>query len=204
MSERPALRPHAASGVLGVLRAWLQTRSGEIGPSSTAVTGEIPGPGSRFCGSIRVLVVDDNPVNLMVISAQMESRGLSPLLAKDGSEAVTLACELHFDLILMDLQMPVLDGLGATAAIRRFETTSARPAVPVVAYSSSSPGAGILASHGLNGSLAKPCGDRELDDCLAQWCPTYRPPEAARAGHGNIAWQSARRSSGARSSASSP
>jgi CheY-like chemotaxis protein len=144
-----------------------------------------------------VLVVDDDPVNLMVISALMESRGLVPLLATDGAEAVALACEMHFDLILMDLQMPILDGLGATSAIRRFEANSSRPAVPVVAYSSTSPGDGVLATHGLNGSLSKPCGVQELEDCLVQWCPTYRSAPTARGvAHDNGLWQAASRNPG--------
>ena len=121
----------------------------------------------------RVLVVDNDPVNLMVMWALLNSRGIDPLLAADGAEALTLTCELPFDLVLMDLQMPVLDGLGATSAIRRFETQSSRIPVPVVAYSSLSPGADVLAAHGLNGSLRKPCADQELDDCLLRWCPSY-------------------------------
>jgi CheY-like chemotaxis protein len=118
-----------------------------------------------------------------------------PLLAADGAEAVALACELHFDLILMDLQMPILDGLRATSAIRRFETDSSRPAVPVIAYANTSPGARVLAAHGINGSLSKPCGDQELDDCLARWCPTYRsaPPVPGIAHSG---WQPASRNPG--------
>jgi CheY-like chemotaxis protein len=75
----------------------------------------------------------------------------------------------------MDLQMPVLDGLAATSAIRSFEAEHGRSAVPIVAYSNSLPGAALLARHGLNGSLAKPCEDAELDDCLRRWCPDYRP-----------------------------
>lgn len=133
---------------------------------------------SEFDGPVRVLVADDDPVNLMVISAMMASRGLTPLLAADGAEALALASELRFDLILMDLQMPVLDGFAATSAIRRFELNSTRPAVPVVAHSSMFPGAHVLAERGFNGSLAKPCDAQELDDCLLQWCPTYRPAPA--------------------------
>ncbi len=127
-----------------------------------------------------MLVVDDNPANLMVISALMESRGLVPVLAADGAEAVALACETRFDLILMDLQMPILDGWEATAAIRRFEATCSRPAVPVVTYSIKSPGAGILARHGMNGSLDKPCSDQALEDCLVRWCPAYHPKPTER------------------------
>ena len=176
MSGIPGLGSLAPSGLLGVLRTFLQARSNEMWQSSEVLPSGTGGPNAHSCGSVRVLVVDDNPANLMLISALMESRGLVPVLAADGAEAVTLACELHFDLILMDLQMPILDGLGATSAIRRFETYSSRPAVPVVAYSSASPGAGVLATHGLNGSLTKPCGDQDLEDCLVQWCPTYRSP----------------------------
>jgi CheY-like chemotaxis protein len=76
---------------------------------------------------------------------------------------------------LMDLQMPILDGLEATTAIRRFESNRSRPSVPVVAYSSTTPGASVLAKHGLNGSLSKPCDDQQLEDCLVRWCATYRP-----------------------------
>jgi CheY-like chemotaxis protein len=125
-------------------------------------------------GPVRVLVVDDDPENLSEISALMASRGLVPVLAADGAEAVALASEVHFDLILMDLQMPILDGLGATTAIRRFENRCARPAVPVVAYSQMYASVRVLAFHGLNGRISKPCTDQELEDCLVLWCPTYR------------------------------
>lgn len=131
---------------------------------------------------LRVLVVDDNPVNLMVMSAQLASRGLLSLVAAHGAEAVMLACARPVDLILMDLQMPVLDGIAATGAIRRFEAAWSRPAVPVLAFSSQRLGTAELAAHGMNGSLAKPCDDQDLEDCLARWCPTYRPAPAVRRG----------------------
>lgn len=180
MSDVTSLASPAARGWLGVLRGWLQARSAGVGPSSAAAATEAAVPNEHGGASVRVLVVDDNPVNLMVMSALLELRGLVPLQASDGAEAVALACELHFDLILMDLQMPILDGLAATSAIRRFEASGSRRAVPVVAYSSACPGAAVLARHGLNGSLGKPCDDRELEDCLLEWCPTYRPAAAGR------------------------
>ena len=187
----------APSGLLGAFSSWLKARASEIRQPSEILPSETGGPKRHSYGPVRVLVVDDNPVNLMVISALLESRGLVPLLAADGAEAVAFACELDFDLILMDLQMPILDGLGATSAIRRFETNSSRPAVPILAYSSLSPGARVLAAHGMNGSLPKPCGDKELEDCLVRWCPTYR---SAPAVHGvaqdNSCWQPAGRHPG--------
>lgn len=186
-----------ARGVLGALRSWLQSWSREILQSPEDLRGEVAGRNAIPFSSVRVLVVDDNPLNLMVISALMESKGLAPLLAADGAEAVALACKMHFDLILMDLQMPILDGLKATAAIRRFENTCSRPAVPVVAYSLESPGASVLAAHGLNGSLDKPCDDQELEDCLVRWCPTYRSAPTARGLHyDKRPWQAANQNPG--------
>ena len=130
----------------------------------------------------------------------MESRGIVAVLAADGAEAVALASKMHFDLILMDLQMPILDGLGATAAIRRFETNCARPAVPVVAYSNSLPGAGVLAALGINGSLAKPCESEELEHCLVRWCPTYDTESTVLGVPGdNNHWQAANQGPGSQS-----
>lgn len=121
----------------------------------------------------RVLVVDDNPINRMLASEMLALWGINPLLAVDGAEAVALACELPLQLILMDLQMPVLDGLGATRQIRRFELERARPHVPIVAYTSAAFGADRrhLQHFGLDGVLAKPCEAHELHECLLQWCP---------------------------------
>ncbi len=178
MSNFLASGSTASRGLLGAFKSWLRPPSGQSWPLSALLPGEKPLV--HAYGTARVLVVDDNPVNLMLMAALMASRGLVPSMAADGAEAVALACEQDFDLILMDLQMPVLDGLGATAAIRRFEASHARSAVPVVAYSSTTLGAGVLASHGLNGSLSKPCSDQDLEHCLVQWCPSYRAAPATR------------------------
>jgi CheY-like chemotaxis protein len=165
---------------LGVLRSWLRTWSGATRESPEDLPGKTAVPIVQSHGSVRVLVADDNPVTLLVTSVLLESRGIVPMLAADGAEAVALACATQFDLVLMDLQMPTLDGLGAATAIRRFETGCSRPAVPVVAYSSSLPSPGVLAAHGMSGSLAKPCDNRDLEACLVRWCPTYRPEPSVR------------------------
>ncbi len=178
-------------GWFGLLRSRLRAGwSGIVAPHK-AVSMPADVPDEAAGGSARLLVVDDEPESLRLISALLEPRGLLPLLAADGAEAVALACEMHFDLILIDLQMPILDGLSATVAIRRFETRCARPAVPVVAYSSANLGDGLLADHGMNGRLTKPCDDQDLEDCLVRWCPTYRPVQSVRvAGFDKPSWQS--------------
>src|SRR5687767_3509863 len=81
-----------------------------------------------------VLVADDSPANRMLAFELLSCMGIKPLLAADGAEAVALAGEVPLSLILMDLQMPVLDGYAATWEIRHLEREHARKRVPVVAY----------------------------------------------------------------------
>jgi CheY-like chemotaxis protein len=139
-------------------------------------------------GELCVLVVDDNPVNLMLASEMLSCWGIKPMLASDGAEAVALAGELRLDLILMDLQMPVLDGLGAARQIKHHERTLARTPVPVVAYTSTRPAAAVLRSVGIDAVLDKPCDAQAMRACLLQWCPargdTWAP---ARPRHGAVA-----------------
>ena len=139
-----------------------------------------------------VLVVDDNPVNLMTASALLTSFSIVPVVAADGAEAVALAAELQLELIMMDLQMPVLDGMSATRQIRQAELQMKRKRVPVVAYTTSAPSAQSLQHCGLDGKLEKPCDDRALRLCLERWCPHLLSPSNAAA-HGSGQYPNAAR-----------
>lgn len=130
----------------------------------------------------RVLVVDDNPSNLLLVSEQLSCFGITPLLAADGAEAVALASELRLDLILMDLQMPVLDGLAATREIRISELAHQRQRVPVMAFTSSAPALAVLQDCGVDSLLEKPCDHNALQDCLQRWCPQVLAPDATEIG----------------------
>ena len=146
-------------------------RSAERAPS---VSSEPTSPGP--C----VLVVDDNPVNLMMASALLTMFRIVPVVAADGAEAVALAGELQLDLIMMDLQMPVLDGLGATRQIRQAELARQRRRVPVVAFTSSAPAQQCLQDSGFDGLLDKPCDHDALRACLQLWCPhVLRPVDSS-------------------------
>jgi len=120
----------------------------------------------------RVLVVDDHLEHRLLLEALLYRWSITPLHAADGAEAVALACGQHFDLILMDLQMPILDGLTATAQIRDFERRSDLQRTPIVAYSSSQLGDDwpILRACGFDESLGKPCSRESLEACLRRWC----------------------------------
>lgn len=69
---------------------------------------------------LRVLIAEDNPVNLKLIKKLLEKKGLSPDIALNGQEAVDAALLNEYDLILMDIQMPILDGMNASLKIREF------------------------------------------------------------------------------------
>ncbi len=126
-----------------------------------------------------VMVVDDNPVNILLACELLSSFSLLPVVAADGAEAVSMASELRLDVILMDLQMPVLDGAAATLQIRHFEREHHRGRVPVVAYSSSAPPLHLLQRYGIDDVLDKPCGRDALQGCLQRWCPHVLPADAA-------------------------
>jgi CheY-like chemotaxis protein len=118
-----------------------------------------------------VLVADDSPANRMVAFELLSRMGIKPLLAVDGAEAVALAGQVPLSLILMDLQMPVLDGCAATWQIRHFEREHARPRVPVVAYTSMDLAAdqNRLREIGIDAVLPKLGDAQAFRDCVMHW-----------------------------------
>jgi CheY-like chemotaxis protein len=121
-------------------------------------------------GGLHVLVVDDNPSNLADACELLSRWGITPILAADGAEAVAVARERDLDLILMDLQMPVLDGLAATKLIRAGEQERCCARAPVLAYTSCVLDSDVLRQCGLDGVLEKPCDATALQECLRRWC----------------------------------
>jgi signal transduction histidine kinase/CheY-like chemotaxis protein len=111
----------------------------------------------RFAG-LRVLLVEDNKVNQMLMKAVLGKMGIQPILAENGAEAVELFQSQDFDLVLMDINMPIMDGVEATLSIRSYEAENQRPTTPVVALT-----ANVLKGDqerylemGLDDVLAKP------------------------------------------------
>jgi signal transduction histidine kinase/PleD family two-component response regulator len=129
-----------------------------------------PAPEPRRTASLglRVLVADDNAINREVAVAMLEVLGCSAVLADDGHAAVTEAQRERFDIILMDCQMPGMDGYAATAAIRGDERRRKLKPAPIVALT-----ANVLArdrerclAAGMNGFLAKPFKAEQLAEIL--------------------------------------
>jgi hypothetical protein len=120
---------------------------------------------------MRILVADDHDVNQAVVGAVLKKWGHAVASAIDGREVLEKLAEGHFDLVLMDLQMPVMDGLDATRRIREREAAQAAPRVPIIAMTARAMDADrerCLAA-GMDGYLSKPLDQRALFDVLAQY-----------------------------------
>jgi CheY-like chemotaxis protein len=159
------------TGWLHRLQSFLHNDGKPVGGAPDRMTRSAPVARFATATSRKVLVVDDNPVNLMVASEMLSAFNVSTLMAADGAEAVALAGELPLDLILMDLQMPVLDGLSALRQIRAVEVSRQRPRVPTLAYTSSAPAWAVMQACGFDGLLAKPCDHAALRNSLQRWAP---------------------------------
>ena len=174
--QRPALVTSLLNMAISRLSRLLKAS-----PAAAQESGEPLSIDNPFPGRPRVLLADDDRANHSAINALLLPRGIKPVLAADGAEAVALACGHQFDLILMDIQMPILDGLAAAAQIRRHERAHGQPSAPIVAYTSGSiaDDEDGLRAFGLDGALAKPCTAASLDGCLARWCGDVAHPVQA-------------------------
>jgi signal transduction histidine kinase/CheY-like chemotaxis protein/streptogramin lyase len=113
--------------------------------------------------SIRILLAEDNPVNQKLASRLLEKHGYRVVTASNGREALERLENDHFDLVLMDVQMPEIDGFAATAAIRKKEkTTNAHiPIIAMTAHAMQGDKERCLA-EGMDGYVAKPIDFKEL------------------------------------------
>ncbi len=156
-------KPVRRSKLEELLRSLFSTQH-RVEAASTA-------PGRSFSLSARLLVVEDNPVNQKVIAKLLERLGLSFELATDGQEALDKLKAQRFDLVLMDCQMPVLDGYQATRAWRAHERAHQLDPTPIVALTAHA-GEGErekCLSCGMDDYLAKPITRQALEQMLMRF-----------------------------------
>jgi PAS domain S-box-containing protein len=133
---------------------------------------------------LRILVADDNAVNQQLIARQLQALGAACEIVADGRQAFARAMSRRYDLILMDLQMPLLDGFAATRLIRRWEADRGAPPTTIVAISANAHHRDRLRSlqAGMNEHLAKPLQLADLSVVLRRLAGVSPggPPEAPR------------------------
>ncbi|OQA34527.1 MAG: Signal transduction histidine-protein kinase BarA [Betaproteobacteria bacterium ADurb.Bin341] len=130
----------------------------------------------------QILLAEDNPVNQQVVREFLEKSGVRVSLANNGQEAVEQVSHQHYDLVLMDLHMPVLDGFEATRRIRA--KGHAMPIIALTAAVLEEDSKAALAS-GMNDHVAKPVDPEELIAALLRWIAPKRdeaPPHTVAAG----------------------
>ncbi len=126
----------------------------------------------------RVLIVDDSSTNLLVAKTYLRKMGLEAETADNGQTAVNLAKSGSYDAILMDLQMPGMDGFAASRMIREQEAGDGNPAVPIIALTAAVMNKDMRATEGagMNDHVSKPVEPFALAAMLVKWIPPKAQP----------------------------
>jgi two-component system, sensor histidine kinase and response regulator len=125
---------------------------------------------------LRILLAEDHPFNRRVVLLMLQKRGHKIVAVSDGKEAIEIVLREPFDLVLMDVQMPVMDGFQATAAIRSAEVGSGRhlPIIALTAHAMKEDRDRCLKA-GMDGYLAKPVREDQLLSAIATCAGTAGP-----------------------------
>jgi CheY-like chemotaxis protein len=120
---------------------------------------------------IRILVAEDNPINQKVAQAMLRNMGLQADVVANGQEAVNALQNIPYDLVLMDCQMPEMDGFEATRCIRQEGSKTLNPQIPIIAMTAFNMQGDRerCVQAGMSDFIAKPVQPRELAEMLARW-----------------------------------
>ncbi len=145
---------------------------------------EIAAPDLGEAGAPQILVVDDNQTNRAVLLTLLGHLGVVGQFAVDGHDAVAMWERRHWDAILMDIHMPVMDGVQASRIIRERERQTGRPRTPIIAVTASvlSHERKLYADAGMDALVAKPVEVPRLVETLARVLAVEESPAEDRAG----------------------
>jgi len=154
------------------------TALGGAAPTPAALPTISPLTEPSADGPLHILLAEDNRVNQRVALRTLEKQGHTVVVVGDGQAALTALAQAPFDLVLMDIQMPVLDGLAATAAIRAQERTQGThvPIIAMTAHAMRGDRERCLAA-GMDGYVTKPLKATDLAAAIAQLWPAVSSPE---------------------------
>lgn len=127
----------------------------------------------QHLAGLHLLAVDDTAINLQLLGHWLEPHHINLSLAHSGQQAIDMANQQHFDLILMDIQMPQMDGMEATKHLRQIHGYQDTPIIALTAHALAQEQQSILAS-GMNAYLTKPINEETLLSTLSEWCTTNK------------------------------
>lgn len=155
------VKPYTSCGLLRVLCSALAI-SNEQRPAT------IDNRLHEIC-SAPVLLVEDNDINQLIAREMLEHAGLQVDIARHGEEAISMVQNRQYALVLMDIQMPVMDGLTAAEKIRSYFSYQQLPIIAMTANSSSEDIERSLAA-GMQDHISKPIDEKVLHQALEKWC----------------------------------
>jgi signal transduction histidine kinase/CheY-like chemotaxis protein len=159
------LKPVLKADLLAAILSVLGQRRGKTVAAPALVTRHTLRETSR---QLRILVAEDNTINQAVILRVLQKMGHSSVLAHNGKEALSFATAEKFDAVFMDVQMPEMDGLAATAAIREAEKKTGNhvPIIAMTAHAMKGDRERCLAA-GMDGYVSKPLRFSDIEEVLA-------------------------------------
>jgi two-component system, sensor histidine kinase and response regulator len=175
-----------AESELGVGSTFWFSAMLQVGREQSPAREPIPFGGRESESQLRrehagalILLAEDHPVNCEIAKALLEAVGLRIHIAIDGRQAVQMAATTHYDAVLMDVQMPRLDGLDATRAIRQLPGRADTPIVAMTANAYEDDRA-LCLDAGMNDFLSKPVEPSHLYSVLLRWLSPRQRSAAAK------------------------
>jgi signal transduction histidine kinase/CheY-like chemotaxis protein/HPt (histidine-containing phosphotransfer) domain-containing protein len=171
---KPVRQSRLLDAISAAMAAEVHTDTEPTGPQAPE-----PTPPEPVQGGGRILVAEDQQVNWMLIERLLSKRGHSASNASDGRLVLEMLDAEHYDLVLMDCHMPLLDGYDAAREIRRREAAQGRSRVPIVAMTANA----MLGDRerclaaGMDDYMTKPIDRDVLEELLARWLP-FKQPDA--------------------------